>query len=555
MDGIPSGLTSVTSILPESLLIPEKGGATGPQVEIMPLPDNSFKSGDATAELLNTPFTLSLDIRGYEGAGGRDASRAGQPAAGMPAQEESAAEAMLGDAYTLSLGGGDAPAASDMARELTRMKSYEMLGKTARQTYRLNPQNGSAEPGTVNKTDETDLLLSGRIRNFVEQSDRLQGETAAQPTVAGAAVFEEAVREPLMAPTGGSTPAAVPAQNPQQPQQALISGALAFQLTPSDYETILSLEPDLQEALLNMLGDSAGSLPTRSPVSGAVYANSLSVEGQPGAGQGIAVNAGAAGQPDAAVVFSQPDVPFRDTPITAGPSPATPQRAPDGARLASMFGAGTDGALERLAPSVPGTARALSEGMTNLQKINELPFSLYLFGGVTSGKRPNPEEDEEIAVSEEMTGPKAQSSDYLRLSEAVKMASVLHRIYHGGHGSFPKDEPWYAPYVQYAVRHDIILSGEFDDFNDFATRAETAYIFSNSVPRAELPVINAYPVLADIGVNDGYGDAVYLLHKAGVLVTTDRDRRFHPENLITRSEAASMIGRIATPGDRKKAAG
>lgn len=459
MDGIPSGLKSIAPIQQETLTISEKGGAAAHQAEIIPLPDDSFNPGNATAELLDNPFTLNINIKSNE-SNRSAAGGAGRMSAGFP-PEESAAGTAPGDAYTLSLGGEEAAASSEMARELTRMKNYEMLGKAARQARRRNPETPSAGAGPQAAPDEEDALLRRRIDSLLARAGGLEDGEAPEAD-GGQSGIAEAAREQPSSPPDGSAKNPASAEGRRQP---LISGHLAFQLTPSDYEAILSMEPDLQEALFNMLG---------------------------------------------------------------GPA---------------------DEAAPRPEPSAQETVGVLSEGMTRLKKINELPYSFYLFGDIPEKPRETEREEEPGPASASRRNQPA-ASEFLRISEAVKMAAVLHHIYHGGLGFFPKDDPWYVPYVHYAVRHDIILSGEFGDLGAYATRAEAAYIFSNAVPRAEFPTLNPPPRLSDIGEDDRYGDAVLLLHKAGVLVTKDREGRFFPEKLITRAEAAAIIGRIATPGDR-----
>jgi hypothetical protein len=195
---------------------------------------------------------------------------------------------------------------------------------------------------------------------------------------------------------------------------------------------------------------------------------------------------------------------------------------------------------------------ALRGSMENLRKVNELPYSLYIFGNVSAERKDELEEDTVIGASEEKGGEKAKSGSFLRISEAIKMASVLHHMYYGGNGRFQEETPWYAPYVRYAVKNGIIQSGEFSDCNEFATRAEMAHIFANCVPRAEFPTINYISDIPDVSENIGYGDNIYLLHRAGVLVKSDKKSNYYPDSLITKTEAAAIIGRIATPSDRKR---
>ena len=60
------------------------------------------------------------------------------------------------------------------------------------------------------------------------------------------------------------------------------------------------------------------------------------------------------------------------------------------------------------------------------------------------------------------------------------MACILHDIYYGGNSRF--GGPQQYALCRFAVKRDH-SSGEFSDYNDYATRAEAAYIFSNSVRR------------------------------------------------------------------------
>jgi hypothetical protein len=198
-------------------------------------------------------------------------------------------------------------------------------------------------------------------------------------------------------------------------------------------------------------------------------------------------------------------------------------------------------------------ARGVLRGsMANLRKIQELPYALYVFGTVIPDGKDDFAEDEDIAQPEKAHVTKSGHTEFLKISEAVKMASVLHNIYYGGTGHFPEETPWYAPYIRYALKNGIIKSRDFSDVDEYATRAEAAYIFSCCVPKAELPVINYIPDISDVSESLGFGESIYLLFRAGVLTRNDKKGSFYPDSMITRTEAASIIGRIATPDDRKR---
>jgi hypothetical protein len=476
MDGIPSGISSVTPNLPETATSPDKYVAHGPPVEILPLPDDSFQG--ATAELLNNPFTLDMNLkgRGDELSGGRLAAKTSAPPTGS-GSADGAAGAQLGEAYTLSLGyGEDAPVPPEMARELSRMRNYEQLGRSVRPSYRRNPDTGALEQNTIVRDEnESAAFLSDRMRGLMAQSAAEQGAGDPLAGASGAAdSTEPAVRETPARSVGNQT----------------------VSLTLSDYEAILSLEPELQEALRRMLG-----------------------------GEDIIL-----GPPGQSEETGTPAQKAAGAPASGRPLDASDSAAPQAAAAAALGGA--------------------EAGMVNLRKISELPYALYLFGNAGIEKRSPAEEDGAPLPVEWMSEESSRTTEFLRLPEAVKMASVLHSIYHGGSGYFPQESPWYAPYLRYAVRYGIVRSGEFGDWSEFATRAQTAYIFSGCVPKAEFPIINYTPCLLDVDEDAGYGAHIYLLCRAGVLLAGDSGR-FYPDSMITRTEAAGVIGRIATPSDRK----
>ncbi len=341
----------------------------------------------------------------------------------------------LEEAYTLSLGNEEiTPVDPEIAREMTRAKDYEILGKNAaRNTYRKNPETMPETP-----TDSVDL----------------------KP--ADAAVVKPPTQTAMK-----------PASDGVGQKLSVLSNSAGIRLSATDIEAVLALEPELQEAFLNMLAS---------------------------------VNTDGAAAPG--------DIPaFMNKTISVQPQPAG--------------------------------------SMVNLSKVTELPYSLYVFGQAKAEGKDDTDEEIAFDTTEKSGTERKQTIEYLRLSEAVKMAVVLHNIYYGGSGQFPEETPWYAPYVRYAVKNGIIENGEFDNYTEYATRAETAYIFSNSVPKAELPILNHITEIPDVVENAGYGASIYLLFRAGVLKKSGGDISFYPERLITTTEAATIIGRIATPADRK----
>lgn len=139
----------------------------------------------------------------------------------------------------------------------------------------------------------------------------------------------------------------------------------------------------------------------------------------------------------------------------------------------------------------------------------------------------------------------------IRISEAIKMAAVVHNIYNGGTGVFEQGEPWYQVYVNYAVSNGIIKESDFDELTAYATRAEMAYIFANSINEPDLNEINNISSIPDVSIRSRYGKEIYRLYNAGVLTGNDAAGTFAPDSNITRAQAAAIISRIVIADERR----
>lgn len=136
----------------------------------------------------------------------------------------------------------------------------------------------------------------------------------------------------------------------------------------------------------------------------------------------------------------------------------------------------------------------------------------------------------------------------LTIAQAIKMACVVHNISSGGDGAFTQGTPWYQVYVDYAKEHAII-DESFSDYNKPATRAEVAYIFAHSLSKDAFPEIDVCDSLPDVKADDTYADSVFRLYRAGIL-TGYEDGGFHPDESITRAEAAAIIKRLTDMTER-----
>lgn len=144
----------------------------------------------------------------------------------------------------------------------------------------------------------------------------------------------------------------------------------------------------------------------------------------------------------------------------------------------------------------------------------------------------------------------------LRICEAIKMAAVVHDLYHGGDGSFESSLPWYQVYVDYAIEQCILFPGDFSDYTAYATRGDMAHIFANCLPEEALAPINAVfgirDVHSSVAVPTTHSADIFRLYRAGVLSGDQRTHAFRPKDAVTRAEAAAIITRLAVPSARER---
>ncbi|MGN0967717.1 MAG: S-layer homology domain-containing protein [Oscillospiraceae bacterium] len=115
---------------------------------------------------------------------------------------------------------------------------------------------------------------------------------------------------------------------------------------------------------------------------------------------------------------------------------------------------------------------------------------------------------------------------------------------------------WYKSSVTYCEASGIIKSGEFgqDDFGRPVTRAEMARIFAATTPVRSIKNINdltrVKATVPDVRSGTYAADAIYALYAKGILNGTDSSHAFHPNENLTRAEAAAIVARIARPEQR-----
>jgi hypothetical protein len=144
----------------------------------------------------------------------------------------------------------------------------------------------------------------------------------------------------------------------------------------------------------------------------------------------------------------------------------------------------------------------------------------------------------------------------LKVSEAVKMAAVLHNLYDGGYGVFDiTTKPWYQDCVDYAIENGIIGPNDFRSYDAYITRAQLAHLIYNALPKAEYQAINVINAVGDVSTGSltgvPYADEIMALYRAGVLAGDAGTRLFRPSERITRAEAAALVARAAIKSRRR----
>ena len=137
-------------------------------------------------------------------------------------------------------------------------------------------------------------------------------------------------------------------------------------------------------------------------------------------------------------------------------------------------------------------------------------------------------------------------SGKVSIAETITIAARLHSLFYTGNKYFETSDPWYQTYVNYAMSNGII-SGEYQNYDRAATRAEYAVILSAAFPDYALEKINQIPdnSIPDVLTSATYGKAVYKLYRAGILIGNDEQGTFAPDSNIQRSEVAAIISRMA----------
>lgn len=155
-----------------------------------------------------------------------------------------------------------------------------------------------------------------------------------------------------------------------------------------------------------------------------------------------------------------------------------------------------------------------------------------------------------------MEGPgdgKFQPYRTLTVGEALKLAAVLDSRQQGKAFQSGGD-PWYQNAVDYCLKTGIITKTTFDDYARPITRAEMALVFAATAPMKDALDLNdarrVQSSIPDVAAGDFAASAIYALYAKGIVSGSDKQLTFRPDAVITRSEVAAIVARLARPEQR-----
>lgn len=138
------------------------------------------------------------------------------------------------------------------------------------------------------------------------------------------------------------------------------------------------------------------------------------------------------------------------------------------------------------------------------------------------------------------------------VAQIITLTARARAIHDGETITDEATEPWYAPYVSYAIQKGYVSDGEYTEqaLEAPAKRHEVATLLRRSMPEGYYSPINRVQSIPDVAADAPYYADVLTLYKAGILTGSDAEGTFYPDNNIIRAEVAAMITRVALPEER-----
>ena len=138
-------------------------------------------------------------------------------------------------------------------------------------------------------------------------------------------------------------------------------------------------------------------------------------------------------------------------------------------------------------------------------------------------------------------------NDDITGAEAVKIAACIGQLLSDGSVSLTSGSPWYASYMEYAVKTGI-LDAPLDQYGISAPmmRADIMDMFCRAIPEAQCREINSIPdgSIPDLFTSAPYRDNVYTLYRMGIVTGANKRGACLPDECISRAEVAALVARI-----------
>ena len=136
----------------------------------------------------------------------------------------------------------------------------------------------------------------------------------------------------------------------------------------------------------------------------------------------------------------------------------------------------------------------------------------------------------------------------ITLAAAVTLAARMNQLWVDGNVTLKNGSSvWYSTYVDYVRSRGLLNTTAYEGhWDDPATRAEFAMIFSSALPESCYAAINRVDdgAIPDVMPSDTCGPAVYKLYRAGILTGSTAEHSFLPDDSITRAEVSAVLARM-----------
>lgn len=200
------------------------------------------------------------------------------------------------------------------------------------------------------------------------------------------------------------------------------------------------------------------------------------------------------------------------------------------------------------------TAALAAEGMDNFKKMEDYPKGKFTDVAAGSWYADSVQTAYELGLVKGSSDSAFSPEGSITVGSALALACRLHSIYATGGADFVQGTPWYAVYVDYAVKNGIITEGQFSDYGVNATRREFAAVLAKALPETAISEKNTVPdgAIPDVPAGSANAAEIYRLYRAGVLTGSDKYGTFAPETTIDRASVAAIVSRMARPGLRQQ---